>query len=89
MCLVLMDYPTNANGEKVGIISDKVLIAKTIAEVISRAKNLIAISVDKNTLKPIGIDQCQLVVAGPQNKGVIIKFLTEITSENLEYSSIG
>ena len=50
MCLVLMDYPTNANGEKVGIISDKVLIAKTIAEVISRAKNLIAISVDKNTL---------------------------------------
>jgi two-component system, OmpR family, sensor histidine kinase VicK len=86
MYVVLMNYPTNANGEKVEIISDKVLIAKTIAEVISRAKNSIAICVDKNTLKPIGIDQCQLALAGPQNKGVIIKFLTEITNENLEYS---
>ena len=83
-----MDYLTNASGEKVEIISDKVLIAKTIAEVISRAKNSIAICVDKNTLKPIGIDQCQLVLARPQNKGVIIKFLTEITNKNLEYSSI-
>lgn len=86
MYVVLMNYPTNANGEKVEIISDKVLIAKTIAEVISRAKISIAVCVDKNTLKPIGIDQCQLALAGPQNKGVIIKFLTEITNENLEYS---
>ena len=30
MYVVLMNYPTNANGEKVEIISDKVLIAKTI-----------------------------------------------------------
>ena len=86
MYVVLMNYPTIANGEKVEIISDKVLIAKTIAEVISRSKNSIAICVDKNTLKPIGIDHCQLALAGPQNKGVIIKFLTEITNENLEYS---
>ena len=59
---------------------------KRYTEVISRAKNSIAICVDKNTLKPIGIDQCQLALAGLQNKDVIIKFLTEITNENLEYS---
>ena len=64
MYVVLMDYPANANGEKVEIISDRVLIANTIAEIISRSKNSIAICVDKNTLKPIGIDQCQLSLAG-------------------------
>jgi phospho-acceptor domain-containing protein len=86
MYVVLMDYPANANGEKVEIIYDRVLIANTIAEIISRAKNSIAICVDKNTLKPIGIDQCQIALAGAQKKGVIIKYVTEITKENLEYS---
>jgi two-component system, OmpR family, sensor histidine kinase VicK len=86
MYVVLMDYSANANREKVEIISDRVLIANTIAEVISRAKNSIAICVDKNTLKPIGIDQCQLALAEAQKKGVIIKYVTELTKENLEYS---
>jgi two-component system sensor histidine kinase VicK len=85
MYVVLMDS-ANANRKKVEIISDRVLIAKTIAEVISRAKNSIAICVDKNTLKPIGIDQCQLALAEAQKKGVIIKYVTELTNENLEYS---
>ncbi len=86
MYVVILDSPTDANQEKVEIISDRVLIANTIAEVISRAKNLIAICVDKNTLKPVGIDQFQLALAGAQKKGVTIKYVTEITSENLEYS---
>lgn len=86
MYVVLMGYPANANAEKVEIMSDRVKIANTIAEVISRAKNLIAICVDKNTLKPIGIDQCQLALARAQKKGIIIKYVTEITKPNLEYS---
>jgi two-component system sensor histidine kinase VicK len=81
-----MDTPSDVNQEKVEIISDRVLIANTIAEVISRAKNLIAVCVDKNTLKPIGIDQLQSALAGAQKKGVTIKYVTEITKENLEYS---
>jgi hypothetical protein len=54
-----MDMPSDVNQEKVEIISDRVRIANTVAEVISRAKNSIAICVDKNTLKPIEIDQLQ------------------------------
>ena len=68
MYVVLMDNPANANLEKIEIISDRVLIVNIIAEVISRAKNLIAICVDKKTLKPMGIDQCQLALASWSSK---------------------
>jgi two-component system sensor histidine kinase VicK len=88
MYVVLMDYSANAKRETVEIISDRVLIANTMAEVISRAKNSIAVCVDKNTLKPIGIDQLQLALAGAQKRGVTIKYVTEITKENLEYSKV-
>lgn len=83
-----MDMPSDVNQEKVEIISDRVRIANTVAEVISRAKNSIAICVDKNTLKPIGIDQLQQALAGVQKKGVAVKYVTEITKENLENSRI-
>lgn len=77
---------SDVNHENVEIISDRVLIANTITEVISRAKKSIAVCVDKNTLKPIGIDQLQLMLVEVQKKGVTVKFVTEITKENLEYS---
>ena len=81
-----MDISSDVTHEKVEIISDRVLIANRIAEVISRAKKSIEVCVDKNTLKPIGIDQLQLMLVEIQKKGVTVKFVTEITKENLEYS---
>lgn len=81
-----MDYPAIANQNKVEIISDRALIASTIAGVVSRATNSIAVCTDKNILKPIVIEQCQLALYEAQKNDVMIKIVTEITNENLEYS---
>jgi two-component system, OmpR family, sensor histidine kinase VicK len=80
-----MPSPKDTIMEKVEIISDRLLIASTIADVIARAKNFISVCIDKNALKPIGINQCQQELAEAHKRGITIKYVTEITKENLEY----
>jgi two-component system, OmpR family, sensor histidine kinase VicK len=73
------------NHDKVSILTKTPEITKTIVEVISEAKKLIAICVDKNALKPAGIDQCFQAITKAHKRGATIKYVTEVTKENLQY----